>query len=536
MLLSRNQFSRRLYLFGMLILVASLPSSPYFTSIGQWIMALGWVIDNPHQKLKKLVSDKSVLFFLILYCLHVISLLWSNNFEYAFHDLKIKLPLLILPILIATSEPLNKKELKLVFGVFIAAIFSVSVYGIAKNLLLTSGTLSDHRKLSPFISHIRFALMQNFVLVLLWFIIWDQQLVKEKWIKVLVFTLAIILIMMIVVMKTLSGVVVLACLFGLFVFHLLRQLKSIVFKWTILVFSVSFMFLAVNYFAKSYARYKYQHPYNFSDLPKTTINGNPYTHDTLNLSWENGHPVNLFICESELQSEWNKRSSIYYDSLITKDSEKINRLITFLASKGLTKDSAGVAALTQKEIRAIENGFSSVIYLEEFSFYPRLHELFREIDLYKKERNPNGKSIIQRLYYLEAGWKIFRENLWFGVGVGDIKDAYSDYYERVQSPLIPEKRLRAHNQFLTFLVTFGIVGFIFIMFSQFAPIVQTSKKRKVSDLFLVFFFIGIVSMLNEDTLETQAGVTFYSFFYALLLWGIADNRDHNKLPETSIKT
>ena len=74
------------------------------------------------------------------------------------------------------------------------------------------------------------------------------------------------------------------------------------------------------------------------------------------------------------------------------------------------------------------------------------------------------------------------------------------------------------------------------MFSQFAPIVQTSKKRKVSDLFLVFFFIGIVSMLNEDTLETQAGVTFYSFFYALLLWGIADNRDHNKLPETSIKT
>jgi hypothetical protein len=39
-------------------------------------------------------------------------------------------------------------------------------------------------------------------------------------------------------------------------------------------------------------------------------------------------------------------------------------------------------------------------------------------------------------------------------------------------------------------------------------------------LFLLFFTIAFISMFNEDTLETQAGVAFVAFFYPLLLFSV----------------
>jgi hypothetical protein len=73
---------------------------------------------------------------------------------------------------------------------------------------------------------------------------------------------------------------------------------------------------------------------------------------------------------------------------------------------------------------------------------------------------------------------------------------------------------------VTFFITFGIIGFVISMFSIFAPVFYEKKWHDY--LFLVFFIIGMLSMLNEDTLETQTGVSFFMFFYALLLFGNGD--------------
>jgi hypothetical protein len=73
---------------------------------------------------------------------------------------------------------------------------------------------------------------------------------------------------------------------------------------------------------------------------------------------------------------------------------------------------------------------------------------------------------------------------------------------------------------VTFFITFGIIGFVISMFSIFAP--DFSEKKWHDYLFIVFLIIGMLSMLNEDTLETQTGVSFFMFFYALLLFGKKD--------------
>ena len=45
-------------------------------------------------------------------------------------------------------------------------------------------------------------------------------------------------------------------------------------------------------------------------------------------------------------------------------------------------------------------------------------------------------------------------------------------------------------------------------------------ERRWNDfLFMVFFIIILLSMLNKDTFETQTEVSFFIFFYSLLLFG-----------------
>jgi putative Ca2+/H+ antiporter (TMEM165/GDT1 family) len=75
---------------------------------------------------------------------------------------------------------------------------------------------------------------------------------------------------------------------------------------------------------------------------------------------------------------------------------------------------------------------------------------------------------------------------------------------------------RAHNQWLTILLTFGILGMLLFMLVVFYPLFY---KRKYLDYFYIVFFIAFaLSLLTEDTLETQAGVTFYALFNCLFLF------------------
>jgi hypothetical protein len=74
---------------------------------------------------------------------------------------------------------------------------------------------------------------------------------------------------------------------------------------------------------------------------------------------------------------------------------------------------------------------------------------------------------------------------------------------------------RSHNQFMAITIAFGFFGLMVFLLYLFVPGYSVKNKHQ---LFIVFMIISIVSMLNEDTLETQAGVTFFGFFYSFLLF------------------
>jgi len=118
--------------------------------------------------------------------------------------------------------------------------------------------------------------------------------------------------------------------------------------------------------------------------------------------------------------------------------------------------------------------------------------------------------------FWRIGSKIFTENIWMGVGTGDVQLAYNQQYDKLPFNINEKYRLRAHNQFLTMGVAFGIFGLMYFVLTLLSGLWVLPNSK--SFLFLGSFIILMVSMLDEDTLETQFGVTYAVFFYFLFLF------------------
>jgi Ca2+/Na+ antiporter len=82
--------------------------------------------------------------------------------------------------------------------------------------------------------------------------------------------------------------------------------------------------------------------------------------------------------------------------------------------------------------------------------------------------------------------------------------------------------LRAHNQFLSITVAFGLFGLLVFIYVLLSPFIL----KKIPDILLYsgFIFIFLLSLLNEDTLETQVGVTFFALFNSFLLLMFPSNK------------
>jgi hypothetical protein len=259
-------------------------------------------------------------------------------------------------------------------------------------------------------------------------------------------------------------------------------------------------------------------------LSTHTINGNKYTHDLNRNDYENQYPIWINVCEKELEHEWNLRSCIKYDAKDLKGQFINSTLIRYMSSLGYTKDSVGISKLTDQDIDMIEKGYTNNIFKNKWSLYPRFYELFWEIEYYAKGGNPSGHSLTQRIEYVKNTLRVIKGNFWFGVGTGDVDYEIKKQYNSDNSQIEPRWRLRTHNQVLTFFLTYGFTGFCWIVF---AMVIALRKERKTVDfIFLCFFLIFLFSTINEDTLETQAGATFYAYFFSLLLLGrVANNLD-----------
>ena len=545
MIITWKQFERYWYIFALGVTIASLPFSKLGLSIGQMMIAGGWIVERyDFQKLKSSVTgrpiwqvvlrifplsvcllfksiltgfkqfsrNKPALLFSSILLMHFIGLFFTTDFAYAIKDIRTKFPIFLLPLVLSTSDAFKKKAFYRFMFLFILAVVVRSLYN---TWMITTHHFIDIRLVSHNISHIIFSLQITLCIFTLGFFLLKRNLFLF-WQKGLILVILVWLSVYIILSQTFTGfsitLISLLLLIPVLIFKTRNQWLKIVLVIGILVISTS-LFFSLRSLIKDYYRVN---PVDFTKLEKTTSRGNPYINNIYATQTENGNYLWIYMQWDEIRSAWNKRSHIPFDSLNRKSGPIAYTVIRYLTSKGWRKDADAVEKLKPDEIKAIENGIANYIFLKEFGIRGRIYEFLWGFDNYMETGNPTGATLMQRLEFWKASIGIIKDNWLTGVGTGDMNLAFKAQYEKMQTKLSPDQRWRSHNQFLSIFIGFGIFGFLWFLLSVFYP--PAMLHRYDDYFFLIFLIISVLSMLTGDTIESQTGVSFFAIFYTLFLF------------------
>ncbi len=521
------------YLLGLLMVAVGLTLSPFLMGMSQFWLVLVWLVDASLPPLKggqggfkdkfsRFCNNKAAVLLVAFFLMHLVGLLYTADFQYAMKDLRVKLPILVMPFVLSSMPPLDRKRFDFVMLVYVLSVFVATLFSFSTYL---KHDYEDVREISHFISHIRFCLNIVFCMAIIgYYLVKSRRVVEPVETPVLKCLnrflqcfLLLWFVYQIYIFESLSGYVILAAVVVVsVVYAFLRWKKGRGWRIAVGVSALAVLLVASVVLKRQIKPLLKVESVDFSTLEQKTAQGNDYWHDTIYNPVEDGKFVGLYYCKKEMQEAWSERSNLPFEGTTTNGENLEATLARYLTSKDLRKDAQGVMALTDEDIRNIEQGVANYNNWKHPGLQARLSSTLFEYNLYRRFNNPNGGSLAQRIEFTRASFHIIGQHPWFGVGTGDVPQAFSQAYDEIQSPLKEEFRFRAHNQYLAIAVAFGLVGLAFFLFVLLFP--WLSSRRNHTYLYLVFLCIMLLSMFPEDTLETQAGASLFAFFEAFLLF------------------
>lgn len=498
-------FVYKIILFLYAAIAFALPYSKVILSLATILLVLICLLELDINLYKKRFKESKIVQILVLFLfIHLLSFFWSKDVAYFLKDLNSKLPLYALPLVFIFQPIQNRKDYYWILGTFLFSIFGFSVWNFIRFFIIDFNEFRDVRDMSQFLSHIRFGLM--LVLGIAISFVWlKSKTAKFKFIPmVLIFWFLIYTYFAEVFAAYIALLIILLIAFLIFIYKLKRKKFYLWLTTAVLFISLIFITNGFLWF------FEENNIPKLSELPLKTKEGNVYQHDLNSRKFINGNHVYSCYAEHELIREWNLASDFDVRDTNKFGYENYYILIQYMASKGLRKDAENFKKLSRKDIANIESGKTN--YLSE------KHGLINRMQTIKDEfsdPDPNGKTLMQRIEYVKTGWQIFKQNVLIGVGSGDLNNSFLVEYNKNKSKLLIENRLRAHNQFLTYFISFGLLGglvFCFFIFTIFKDFISCKNY-----LGLYFISILVVSFLSEDTLETQVGGTLFAFFLGLFI-------------------
>lgn len=483
-----------IYFWSAILIVVGLSLSKFLMSVGTISLFVNWLLEGQFKlKFSTLKSNKIALSLIALFSVFLIGLLWTEDVKFGMHDLKLKAPILAFSLVFGTKYLFNSNRLKQLLLVFVTACFTsvlISFYTFFK--LKANQVDFDLREISIFISHIRQSMMVVFSIIILAFYL-NRKEVNRYASVVLIF----IFVSYLLLLQSLTGLLLIV------IFALLYPIWNNGFNKKAISFSLSFLLVFLTILiGASYKSYNYYFTSKQDTSKDVTEKGSKYTHYLEKRQLENGHFVWRNLAEQEIKEAWEERSNKSY-------FEVNGALIRFITSLGLPKDASAVNSLSLDDIRLIESGKTSRRNIVGLS--KRIDEFLFELAAFKDGQNPSNNSISQRLYAWCLGSEIIKKNALIGIGTGDTQLAFNKAYESNSFKI--DKKIRAHNQFLTLFICFGLIGGLICFFLLMYPLL----KFKNNKLFIAFYLLVLLSFFVEDTLETQPGVLFYGFFMGLFL-------------------
>lgn len=520
-------FDSNWFFLAVLLFVVALPLSPALVSIAAgFMLGISILEDNWRNKLVRLRKNKSILFISAIFILYFLEALIYNNWSESLYDIRKGMFYLILPLAFSVGKEISAKQKRFVFYLFSIAVFVSTVIAILNwKYSVHTETFSVHNV--SLISHIRFSF--QLILAFWFYILIVQKNYFELKVRELMLAgvVALYFLSFLLFQQSLTGIIsfITSSLFFiiLIIFRVRKTYRLYFLVLAAMVITLPFIYV-LNVINQFYNIEKVDH----TGIDNLTAEGNLYHHDFQNPMVENGHYVYLYVCEKELSEEWNKRSKIKYDSLGPNGYPVKATLLRYLTSKGLRKDAEGVKALTSKDIWNVEHGIANFIFQgKPVSLYPRIYQTVWEYYVYSKTGYANNQSFSQRIEYAKAALVIIKDHFWLGVGPGNWREEFKNAYKANHSTLDEKMYASSHNQYLNYIVKFGVIGFVFILFFLIYPIIKT--RRYTDYLFLLFLIFMFFSNFADSNLESHMGSSFFVFFYCLFV--VTDGENYLKLSE-----
>lgn len=481
-------------------------------SLGQFLMAGGWLLAaDLRSRTLQTFRHPVFVFPAILFLIQLFGLLNTTNMDWGLHDLRIKLPLLLLPLLLVAGPGIDLRFKGICLRTLLAGVLSATLIGMVR-VWIGDVQLHDFRSMSPFISHIRLSLLLVFSIAAI--VLLPTRNPKTGQL-VLRAALLCWFLTYLVLLQSLTGLTILAVITFAAAGYWIVQAKKVVIRILMLIIviggGVSGVML-VRYITVD--SLKPEKP-DQRNLKISSALGSPYRNDLDQIETENGRFVWTEYSERELDSAWTLRSKIALEKSDSSGRFPLATLMRYLTYLGYSKDAVGVNALTADQIHEIEQGYATPLHAKaKTGVLLRVKELAREYRTYHYTGFAQGHTFAQRLEYQRAALHLIRQHPWTGVGTGDLPEAYAEAYDTLESTLDREWQLRAHNQYLSLGVANGLIAMAWF-FIMLAFLISRAVRRR-HFLQVVFLMIAACSFITEDTLETQAGVTFFAFLYCLL--------------------
>ncbi len=517
---SRQSVHQNVFFLLLATLVVAMPTSKFLMSAAMIFLSANWLIEGRfRQKWQMAKSNWVLTAFVALYAIHIIWCLFSSNWSYAIDDLQKKLPLLAIPVVVLTSDFLDRKKTGILFFFYCTTVAVASIYGIVRYFCTPD---IGYRNIFPHFSHIRFSI--NVCMALILTLYSFHKTLNNKELPCRKTTMAVLVVFMalyaaiLLLLQSYTAFAILAVVFVVLMgATAFRKRKNKIYPIAFVALIAMAIGGAWLCFRHYHAEYYQLKKLSYKPLAAKTAQGNPYTHANDGLV-EMGNYINNYVCDEELRSQWAKRSPLHIDSATTNGYAVYPTLVRYLNAKGLTKDSTGVWQLSTTDLHLIEQGVANPHYASKLGTGKLFYRMFFEFDQYRRYGVVLNSSLLQRIELWRNGWAVFLNHPVLGVGTGDVADEVALSLKQRHSQLA-DKGLRTHNQYITLLLTFGIVGFVAIAF-VFGMAIRRGKLLG-SAVFVAYLCIVLVSFVSEDTLETEAGVVFVSLMFALLSQWVA---------------
>ena len=159
-------FSFRLHYFilflGVFAIAFGLPLSRPVMSMGTILLMLNLLLQADFKTYwNNWKSNKLFFWFFIILAFHFISLLWSDSLEYGLTDIRNKLPLFAIPVVLVATPIASKKHINYVLYGFLASLILTSAINFGSFIGLWGDmTYDDVRGMSLFQPHNQYSFLE----------------------------------------------------------------------------------------------------------------------------------------------------------------------------------------------------------------------------------------------------------------------------------------------------------------------------------------------------------------------------------------